>query len=104
MGEKCEICGKPATVNYSLEWRKYDYDSERNDYMGSEFLDTVKNEYYCDDCVEWNMYDIDSPELPPFPVPEILPDLVLLYPGLPAPAHTRSGRTAPPSPLGWPNT
>lgn len=48
---KCQVCDKPATVNYQLVWVQWNIDEEGN-FDDSEYHNCKENNFYCDDC--WN--------------------------------------------------
>ena len=48
---ECDECHKPATVNVSNVWKKYDIDKE-GDFQERQSWDGDTSEFYCDECYE----------------------------------------------------
>jgi len=59
----CDVCGKPATINYQHCWVSWTI-TEKGDFVNEEFHDSDENEFYCDDCWENEMNeDFDGEDL-----------------------------------------
>jgi|TARA_Y100000296_G_scaffold1604_1_gene1654 hypothetical protein len=48
---KCDICGKPATINIQDWWQKYAI-TEEGDFMTDKDWEGDTSEFYCDKCEE----------------------------------------------------
>ena len=57
--EKCQMCGKSATVNYQLVWVRWVIFKDGSFSREPDFKNVDTNEWYCDRCYakEINMWD-----------------------------------------------
>ena len=46
---KCEVCGKPATINIQNQWHTYVIDKEGN-FQETDTYEGDENHFYCDKC------------------------------------------------------
>ena len=50
----CQVCGKPAEINYQLVWCEYPID-EYGEFGETEFGNVDENEFFCSECFEKEM-------------------------------------------------
>jgi hypothetical protein len=48
---KCDVCGKPATINLQNQWHEYEID-KNGEFKESSNWEGDCNEFYCDECYE----------------------------------------------------